>query len=162
MDALFRRNVGFPSKKGIEFRQISQELRPLLFLFEIIFGRTAHGAFPVIRHIFPFGSSRHTVVRITLLRIVHVTANRAYIPVHAFPPFLSVFLLIVSVVVYREDGICALLQPSFPEGAISSMKICTLFSISSRTSRINSIGFPAGSGRSQSTIRAPGTCGHSS
>ena len=65
----------FLLEKGIkrnDYLNFAPKLKLRLFFFEGILACTAHRALPVIRHVFPLGTSCHTIIRIALFRIVHI------------------------------------------------------------------------------------------
>ena len=43
----------------------------------------------IFRHIFPFRSGSHAVIWITLCRVVDISADRTYVPVHSYPPLVN-------------------------------------------------------------------------
>jgi len=58
------------------------------FGFEILFSRTAYRASPTFGKIFKFHAGGDPPVRVTLGRIINVTAYTANISLHHHPPFL--------------------------------------------------------------------------
>ena len=130
-----------------------------LLFFKVCLGCAAYRAFPIIRHIFPLGAGGYAIIRITLFWIVNIPADLTYVLVHRNPPFeMGSSYSLQRCYIEIGDLFCPSGYPisSIPfMGQIqvnSFIRPLTLFSISSRTSRIKSGGFPAGSGRFQSRI----------
>jgi len=54
----------------------------LVLLFELVSGRSADGAGPVIRKVRKRGPRLYPTVRVSVGRVIHITTNRAHIFVH--------------------------------------------------------------------------------
>jgi len=63
-------------------KYLERQLNLILYFFEKGFVYTADRAYPVIRNIFERGAWFNAVVRITVLRIVHIAARAAYPFIH--------------------------------------------------------------------------------
>jgi len=59
-------------------------VRTLRFLFKIVLWGATHRTLPVIGNIFKFCTGGHAVVRVSLGRIINITAYCAYILIHPF------------------------------------------------------------------------------
>jgi hypothetical protein len=75
---------GYPDPASEISLSIDRPWIALTFLFKLVFGSSAYGAYPVTRQLLKRGPWFYAVIRITSRRIIHVTANRAHKLVHEF------------------------------------------------------------------------------
>jgi hypothetical protein len=66
------------------------------FLFKLVLGSPAHGAYPVPGQLFKRGPGLHAIVRITCCRIIHVTAHGTHIFSHSPTSSLKYFLFTLA------------------------------------------------------------------